>query len=228
MTINAVFTPTRSMAQPRSDHTATLLNDGRVTVAGGFDASGTSTATSEVYCPTSTTAPSASLCQNGVGTFSTLGKLPSKSAGHTATLLPSGKVLATGGGNASAQLFDPTTNSWTSAGGFSSGRSYHTATLLGNGKVLFTGGAGNSGKTLTTTMLYDVSTGTFTSGPNMTAARERHTATLLPNGKVLIAGGRASGGSSTDDDDKRYTVLNSAELYDPAANTFTATPVMNS
>ena len=229
VTIDAVFTPTGSMAQPRSDHSATLLNDGRVLVAGGFDAAGAATATSEVYCPASMVAPSPSLCQNGAGRFSTLGTLPSKSAGHTSTLLPNGKVLSAGGGNSSAELFDPATNSWTTVAGFSSVRSYHTATLLASRNlVLFTGGAGNSGSTLRTTVLYNLTTGSFTAGPAMTAARERHTATLLPNGKLLIAGGRASGGASSDDDDLNYTALGSAEIYDPATNSFTAAPPMKS
>jgi hypothetical protein len=178
--------------------------------------------------------PSTSLCQNGIGKFSTVGNLPTvggvaiKAAGHTATLLPSGKVLVTDGGNSNAELFDPTTNSWTSALGFSSLRSYHTATLLGNGYALITGGAGSSGNTLKTTNLYNVATGAFTAGPNMTTTRERHTATLLASGNVLIAGGRAFGGSSSDPDDDDYSVLNTAEIYDPVANTFTATPVMKS
>jgi hypothetical protein len=228
VTINAGFMATGSMVQPRSEHTATLLNDGRVLVAGGFDLSGAPTATSEIYCPKSMAAPTAFLCPNGVGKFSTIGNLPSKSAGHTATLLPSGKVLATGGGNSSSELFDPATNSWSSAGSLSSTRSYHTATLLGNGKILFTGGVGNAAKSLNTTILYTVATGTYAAGPNMTTARELHTATLLPNGKVLIAGGRASGGSSQDPDDLNYSVLNTAEIYDPVTNQFTATPLMKS
>jgi WD40 repeat protein len=195
------------MLQPRSWHSATLLSDGKVLVAGGLDASGASTATSEVYDP-------------ATGTFAAVGNLPSKSAGHTATLLNcglacanNGRVLLAGGGNSSAGIFNPATRTWSPTGGIGGNRSYHTATVLSNGRVLIVGGSDNSDKPLATTLLFDPATGSFANGPSLAVARERHVAVLLPDNRVLVAGGRAKSGSG-------YTVIASAEIYNPSTGTF--------
>jgi hypothetical protein len=203
----AGFVATGSMSTPRSYHTATLLNSGKVLVAGGFDNRGAPLASAELYDPLSKT-------------FSSTGQnMPNKAAGHTATLLNNGQVLLIGGSNSSSELYDPIANTFTSAGGFAGQRSYHTATLLGNGKVLIAGGSDNSGKTTNSAILYDPSRGSYSNTGNMTVARDFQTATLLtsgPNaGKVLIVGGRSGSSGS-------YTYLASAELYDPSTGAFTA------
>jgi N-acetylneuraminic acid mutarotase len=148
---------------------------------------------------------------------------------HTATLLSDGTVLVTGGLDpagdvsgtpvVSAEIYDPSTDSFTLlAGSMSTGRFFHTAILLGNGKVLITGGSGN-GTNSAAVDLYDPATKTFTPAGNMTVARAGHAATLLNNGKVLLTGGGASfGGSAT----------TAAELYDPGTGSFTATNLMTS
>ena len=135
---------------------------------------------------------------------------------HTATLLPSGKVLIAGGRTSSsltntAELFDPAAGTFTSLSPMTLARTGHTATLLPSGKVLIAGGFTGSGVT-NTAELFDPASGTFTSlSPNtMTSVRYLHTATLLPSGQVLIAGGIDASG---------YT--NTAELFDPASGTFT-------
>ena len=197
------FVATGSMGTARSNHTATLLPNGKVLVAGGADASGTALANAELYDP-------------AAGTFGpTVNNMPNKAVGHSATLLNSGKVLIAGGGNSSAQLYDPVTNSFSAIGGMAAQRSFHTATLLADGKVLLAGGTGNNGATSNTAQIYDPVSGNFTSTANMKAAREYHTATLLAGGKVLLAGGRTKSGNG-------YVYLSSAELYDPVTNTFTA------
>jgi hypothetical protein len=206
----AVLSPwvaTGALLQPRSYHTATLLNDGKVLVTGGFDASGASTATAELYDP-------------AAGSFTSVGNLPSKSAAHTATLLScacasNGKVLVTGGGNSSAEIYDPSTRTWSGTGGIGGNRSYHTATVLQSNKVLIVGGADNAGKTISSTLIFDPVTGSFANGPALSAARERHVAMLLADGRVLIAGGRAKSGNG-------YTVIASAEIYSPATGAFTS------
>jgi flagellar hook assembly protein FlgD len=142
---------------------------------------------------------------------------------HTATLLPNGKVLITGGNNggyvylSSAELYDPVAGAFTVTGSMSTPRGRaHASTLLANGKVLVTGG--NNGSTpVSSAELYDPVSGTFSDTDSMLVARNYHTATLLPDGKVLIAGGSDETGAS----------VAVAELYDPDTNTFSTTGAMN-
>ena len=136
---------------------------------------------------------------------------------HSSTLLASGKVLISGGGNAvgnvtnHAALFDPATGKLTAGGNMSTPRYLHTASLLSNGKVLIAAGNDNSLTQLASAELYDPTTGTFTATGSLGTPRQGHTATVLNNGKVLITGGWYNTGS-----------IASAELYDPATGTFTA------
>src|SRR5919202_2237337 len=120
----------------------------------------------------------------------------------TATLLPNGQVLVTGGigpysltGSSdlsSAELYNPSTGMWIATANMSTARVEHTATLLPNGKVLVAGGFGPCDPTCTRSSaeLYDPSTGTWTATGSMITARLGARATLLANGKVLVAGGR--------------------------------------
>jgi len=134
--------------------------------------------------------------------------LASARNGHTATLLPSGKLLVVGGAGssgplASAELLDPATGSWSSFGSLLQARRDHAATRLPSGKVLVTGGEGPSGFP-EPAELYDPATGWRLAG-TLLEARKNHTMTLLPSGEVLITGGEGSSGS-----------LSSTEMYDPA------------
>jgi hypothetical protein len=197
------WTVTASMSTPRSQFAVALLQSGKVLMAGGVDDLGRPLASGEVYDPVARTFTN------------TVNNMPNKATNFTATLLGNGSVLLAGGGNASAQLYNPTTNSFAATGGMSSQRSNHTATLLPNGQVLIAGGSNNAGSAQNTAQLFDPATGNFKATGNMTAAREYHTATLLANGKVLIAGGRTGSKGS-------YSFLTSVEIYDPAAGVFTA------
>jgi N-acetylneuraminic acid mutarotase len=139
---------------------------------------------------------------------------------HTATLLPTGKVLIAGGGGdhgylASAELYDPATGTWGASGSMSLARQSHTATLLSNGKVLIAGGRGMSGY-LNSAELYDPATGIWTPTGSMNTSRSHHQAILLPNGQVLVAGGYGNTG-----------FLNNVELYDPATQSWSTTASLN-
>jgi hypothetical protein len=158
---------------------------------------------------------------------------------HTATLLPNGKVLVTGGTLQfstvvrTAEIYDPDTDSWSPAALMANSRTSHTASLLPSGKVLIAGGFDSLGAALASAEIYDPGTDTWSPAGIMANARASHTATLLPSGKVLIAGGGEGAGYN-------QPGLTSAEIYDPGTNSWsgaaslangreshTATPLSN-
>ena len=196
--ISGTWTRTGDLHQSRESHTATSLSNGKVLVVGGYFGGVYGTifilSTAELYDPASGTWTSASFTPR------------SPRANHTATLLPDGRVLVTGGyGSPSAVVYDPVSNTWTETGSMSIARYFHAAALLPNGKVLVTGGRGSTGDNVAkaSAELYNPATGTWSATGSLNDARNSHTATLLSNGYVLIAGG------SND------TTLASTELYGP-------------
>jgi cysteine-rich repeat protein len=198
--------------QLRFDHAAVLLADGRVLVAGGSaeeDGDGV-LASAELYDPV-------------LGTWSFTGGLGTARRFHSMTLLPGGKVLVTGGLDASGarvssvELYDPATGQWTAVNGMGSGRAYHSAILLPDGKVLVAGGVGIDVPLSASAELFDPATLTWSATGSMGTPRRYHSATLLPGGKVLVAGGYHDSEG----------ILSSAELYDPATGTWSATTAMN-
>ncbi|HYD40433.1 MAG TPA: putative Ig domain-containing protein [Anaeromyxobacter sp.] len=200
--------PVANMTTARIHHTATLLGDGTVLVAGGWAGTGSAstTASAELYHPDTRT------FSNRFG--STTLTMRGARANHTAIRLSSGRVLLVGGqDSSSAELYDPATGTFTITGAMPGPRHGHSATLLPNGKVLIAGGWGSS-SSLDTALLYDPTSGTFAATGQMTRRRYFHVAALLSNGRVLLAGGDSSTPAS-------------AELYDPATGTFTATASMN-
>jgi hypothetical protein len=136
------FSPTGNMTAPRTGHTATLLPDDRVLITGN---AGTS---AEIYDPAS-------------GKFSSTGNMTTPRFFHTATLLNSGKVLIAGGCwttdltgvLASAELYDPSTDTFLPAGNMTAARCGARATLLPDGRVLIVPGA--EGEDYESAELYD-------------------------------------------------------------------------
>lgn len=197
------FSATGNMVDPRFGHTATLLDSGRILVAGGADGMSV-IPRAEVYDPTT-------------GLFSSSGKMTVPRLGHTAVLLPSGSVLVAGGVDdhlttlSSAEIYDPTADTFTSIDSMLNPRIGHTMTTLANGQVLITGGAGNLAE------IFDPDLNSFTSTGTMTVSRQMHTATLLNNGAVLIAGGLYDSNLRT----------STAELYDMDSGSFSPTGTMS-
>ncbi|HET7434620.1 MAG TPA: kelch repeat-containing protein [Thermoanaerobaculia bacterium] len=245
---SGTFTTDASFVTPRSGHTAVLMLDGRVLLAGGSNGNAP-TASLEIYSlpnfgtfyaatnlnaartgHTATPLPDGDILLAGgnaasgtMEVFRTNGIYVSPSAtmvnnrrNHTATLLLNGKVLITGGVDPAgheldtAELYD-VSNGAVATGKLAAKRQNHTATLLPNGTVLIAGGEtvlNGQSTFVTSAELYDPATGKFTTlSSGMT--RAGHSATRLPNGKVLMAGGGPTS--------------QPAEIFDPAANTFTQT-----
>ena len=217
---------TAPMAVERGEHTATLLGDGRVLVAGGHNIrpAGPDSVLSatEVYDPVAET-------------WTPARPLAAARFGHTATRLDGpacavatapgwcGRVLVVGGaireegraGLASAEQFDPATGTWAPAGHLTQARANHTATLLESGEVLVAGGlheAGSGTVALGSVELFHPGTGRWRAIEPLAVARFAHTATRLDDGRVLVVGGieRAPG------DGREVVLLASAEIYDPA------------
>jgi hypothetical protein len=191
----------------RDQHTATLLSDGRVLVAGGHGGGGY-LSSAELYDPAS-------------GTWSTTGSMNAVRTDHTATPLPGGRVLVAGGHGgggplASAEVYDPATGTWSTTGSMNATRIGHTATLLDDGRVMVAGGEGSGGYSLASAEVYDPATGTWSTTGSMNATRIGHTATLLPDGRVMVAGGWDGSGH-----------VASAEVYDPATGTWSTTGPMD-
>jgi hypothetical protein len=219
---SGVFSACPNLDTPIYYHTATLLQNGKVLIAGGYQLKAGIPPASFLYQQT------AEVFDPALG-FTTTGGLNTPRVGHTATLLNSGMVLIVGGqdagGNAlvNAELYDPATGTFTISGSLNAPRANHTATLLNNGTVLITGGwapgppNSNSNILPSGAELYDPATGAFTVTGSLNTAREAHTATLLNNGKVLVAGGADVNGN----------ILDTAELYDPGTGIFTNTGSLN-
>jgi hypothetical protein len=204
------FAKTGRMGTERVSHTATLLPNGEVLLAGGWDRDGV-LASAELYDP-------------AVGIFSPTGSMTTNRAAHTATLLPSGRVLISGGYDGrhsvpNAEIYDPRTGTFSRTGSMATPRSAHAAALLPKGRVLATGGSDSQEDIVASAEIFDPGNGRFSRTDNMTVNRYKHAATRLQDGRILILGG-----SNADDFYGKYA---SAELFDPASGTFAPVGDMN-
>lgn len=209
---SGTWTATTQTANSTENPTATLLQTGKVLVAGGD--LGTiilQIKNAQLFDPVT----------NG---WTATGKMTSVRGGHSGVLLPNGQVLIAGGTNGAigsngydlvilktAELYDPSAGRFTATGKMAGVRMYHSAVLLPNGRVLVSGGlytykprlryavATNSAE------LFDPATGIWSSAGNMSVARAYHSSTVMPDGKVLVVG------------------AGTADIYDPATNSWMPT-----
>lgn len=204
--------PADSMHETRSMHTATLLPNGNVLIAGGYNVSSSTGATAgaEIFYP-------------DTGRWAVTSSMNKARQDHTATLLPDGNVLVTGGyANGtyldSVEIYYTTAAAWKELTAMPTPRAQHTATYLMDGRVLITGGVNHvagAGGAQSAVDAFDPKTNTWNNPTNpadLTTKRHSHTATLLRDGRVLVAGGDNGDGAITN-----------AEIYDPAANSWTTT-----
>jgi N-acetylneuraminic acid mutarotase len=190
-----VWKSTGALATGRSGHSATLLADGRVLVAGGEAPRTAGVAgtlrSAEIYDP-------------ATGTWSTTGAMTDARWGHQAVALADGRVLVIGGivngadsGLAFCEVFDPATGVWTPTGSMATPRWASQATLLADGAVLVTGGTNTgmvNGWVYTnhshrSAEIYDPAAGVWRPAPPMPSARSYHRAVRLATGSVLVIGG---------------------------------------
>jgi hypothetical protein len=208
------WSATGKLETGRGGHTATLLPDGKVLIAGGIDYSADGTpifASAELYDPDK-------------GTWSATGSMTVSRFKHAAVRLGSGEVLVAGGTStepsndrplASAEIYNPVAGAWRTVGSMATGRELVKAILLPDGRVLAVGGSiGHFGKykALASAEIYDPKTERWTSTGALLKARTQFTMTLLGDGRVLVAGGA-----------RPYTsALSTAEIYDPTSATWSA------
>lgn len=209
------FSSSGSMNQQRIWHSAMLLPNGKVLIAGGATnpyPDGSADAvfnTAELYEPLT-------------GIFTYTGNLNIKRAWHTTdpgapvTLMNNNLVLFAGGYDGStsgyydsSELYNTGTGTLTFTGSMPYTSMHHSAVPLQDGRVLI------AQVSFSRAAIYDPSTGTFTSTGDPVYSRLSHSTTLLPNGKVLIAGGCLNS-----------QPLAAAELFDPETGTFSLTGSM--
>jgi N-acetylneuraminic acid mutarotase len=194
-----------------TNHTATLLSDGRVLVMAGSPQSGGSSTSDdrvEIFDPKTNRWQPAARHENTGGS-------------HTATLLTDGRVLVAGG-SADPAIYDPVSDTWQPAGSLAVNRWGAQAVRLQDGRVLLVGGRSpHEERTIDSVEVYDPASNAWRQAAPLAQARYLHTTTLLADGRVLVTGGGRLLDNSFDDPG---AILSSVEIYDPVSDTWSALP----
>jgi len=204
--------------ESRSRHTAGLLANGDVIVAGGKQIISdpnyveTSRATAAKYVP-------------DTGLWTSVASMSVARAAHSASILSDGSFLVAGGETldtanavddvlATAERYDPSANAWTSSS-LAVSRVEHTSELLASGKVIILGGWDHQSASKIATEIYDPSSNSWSAGPDMSVGRSRHVSARLADGKVIVTGGWQGAPFE-------YSPLASVEIYDPSSGSIGA------
>lgn len=214
------WTAAPSLPEPRSNHVAVALQDGKVLVAGGGKNAPIGQPLGE------SVAASALLFDPLTNTFTATGRMHHARSHFHAVRLPSGEVLAVGGGGdeqesakkcagqycgpfgkalASAEVYDPKTGEWTEVASMTTPRFSFSLTALPSGKVIAVGGVNEQAEGFATSEIFDPISKTWSDGPPLATPRQHHTATLLGTGRVMVAGGK----------NPNVSPLNTVQLFDP-------------
>jgi len=210
-TNNGTWSKAADMLEEHVGHTATLLADGRVLVAGGTNAGDEAVAACEIFHPK-------------INRWTRAASMRNARAGHSATLLASGEVLVVGGRTGSydfldtdfvsAEIYHPSSNRWTPAASPHAAHVNHTAIRLRDNRVLIVGGFSGfvdstaAASNMAQAEIYDPGRDAWSLAGSGLRALDERTATLMPDGSVLTTGGFTGMEFATTD----------AELFDPRTN----------
>lgn len=196
--VDPPWTTTGSMATARWNHTASVLKDGRVLIAGGYHYGALGSA--EVFDPAG-------------GSWASAAPMAVLRYAHTASVLADGRVIVAGGTGkngtplADVETFEATAG-WAGAASMTTARTFHSTSVLADGRVLVAGGLGVKNNLDSTEVFDPTNGGSWASAGAMMAARGHHTGSVLADGRVLVAGGF--------DASAKHSVLPSVEVFNPS------------
>jgi len=215
------ITAADDMHTPRYNHTATLLGNGMILVAGGTSNGELSLDSCEIFDP-------------DTGTWSITGDLSRSRMRHGASSLPSGSVLISGGymgvagahpsllehfsassarSLASCEIFDPSQGDFRNTSPMSVGRFWHASVALPDGRVMAIGGLNVSDGALSSCEVFDPQSGSWKTAASMNTPRARFSTTVLDDGRILVSGGH---------DGMDKSPMKGCELYEPEQNRWIA------
>lgn len=203
----------------RTFHTASLLPDGRVLVAGGTGRIVLKEGEEEPLFRGNKDLNSAEIYDPKTDEWENAPDMAYKKQLAQAITLEDGRVMIIGGRSgvstlSSVEAYDPEENSWTELESMTQSRMSHSAVKLIDNRILVTGGMESvtMGDTLSSSEIYDPLKNSWLKVADLTRARLGHRSTLLPDGRILVTGG------TTVVEGDLLGPETTAEIYDPILN----------